>query len=106
MAEMRLRMEENLHHALANNELQLYYQPYILPHNEKLVGIEALLRWDHPKQGRSARKHFRRRRKRQDDVVAISAWTSVRLHEDMALWNSHQLAPLQIAIKPLGLSAR
>lgn len=46
-----MRLEVDLRHALKNDELQVYYQPiYSIP-RKKLVGLEALVRWDHPERG-------------------------------------------------------
>lgn len=44
----RLSMEAALHHALANKEFELFYQPQIDIANGKLVGFEALIRWRSP----------------------------------------------------------
>lgn len=49
-AHQRLLMEKELHEALANNQLQLHYQPQ-LDHNGQIIGAEALLRWRHPDKG-------------------------------------------------------
>jgi diguanylate cyclase (GGDEF)-like protein/PAS domain S-box-containing protein len=47
----RQALTEDLRHALARNELFLEYQPKIDLHSGAITGIEALLRWHHPKQG-------------------------------------------------------
>ncbi len=46
-----LALENNLHKAIENGELCLYYQPQINVTNGKLVGMEALIRWRHPEKG-------------------------------------------------------
>lgn len=46
-----LEKEMQLRHAIANNELFLFYQPQIDMINEKLIAVEALIRWRHPKKG-------------------------------------------------------
>jgi len=46
-----LKMEQDLRHALANNELRVCYQPKVRTHTEKVVGFEALVRWQHPARG-------------------------------------------------------
>ena len=47
----RLTLEHALRHALANGEMKLHYQPQISLATGSVVGMEALLRWDHPKLG-------------------------------------------------------
>lgn len=46
-----IKLENALYRALEQNELVLYYQPQISYPDNKLVGVEALLRWKHPKKG-------------------------------------------------------
>lgn len=47
----RLFMENALRHAIKNQELELYYQPVIEIATKKIIGAEALLRWNHPEMG-------------------------------------------------------
>lgn len=46
-----LHLENDLKSALANKEFELFYQPIFDLHNNKVVSIEALIRWHHPKHG-------------------------------------------------------
>ncbi len=50
-AEARARMEEDLRDAIAQGQLELYYQPVVSTATERIVGFEALLRWLHPQKG-------------------------------------------------------
>ncbi|MEW5903740.1 MAG: EAL domain-containing protein [Pseudomonadota bacterium] len=47
----RLTIEGNLHKALARNEFELYYQPKMNIRDGKVIGAEALIRWNHPELG-------------------------------------------------------
>ena len=53
-SELRRRkaLEQDLHHALERGELELEYQPQIDIASRRMIGIEALLRWQHPEHGR------------------------------------------------------
>lgn len=42
---------ERIREALSNNEFRLYYQPRVNMKNGTLIGVEALIRWEHPEQG-------------------------------------------------------
>jgi diguanylate cyclase (GGDEF)-like protein len=47
----RLELENGLRYALQRDELELHYQPQIDMATDKMVGVEALLRWNHPERG-------------------------------------------------------
>jgi EAL domain-containing protein (putative c-di-GMP-specific phosphodiesterase class I) len=47
----RVELEKDLIHALEANEFQLVYQPQICPRSNRVVGVEALIRWHHPAKG-------------------------------------------------------
>ena len=49
-AKKRISLKNDIHQALTNNEFELYYQPQI-DKNEKLIGMEVLIRWNHPTKG-------------------------------------------------------
>ncbi len=49
---LRLRTIQELRTALAENEFELHYQPKVRLSDDRVMGVEALLRWNHPTRGR------------------------------------------------------
>lgn len=49
--EWTLRLHNDLQHALSNEQFEVYYQPVVESLSQEIVGVEALLRWQHPEQG-------------------------------------------------------
>jgi len=47
----KLSLESDLHNALRQNEFILHYQPQIDIASRKIFGVEALIRWRHPRRG-------------------------------------------------------
>lgn len=47
----KIILEEHLRNAITNGELQMYYQPQVDASNGNPVGVEALMRWNHPERG-------------------------------------------------------
>ena len=47
----RLALESSLRHALERNELRVHYQPIIDTRSQRILGVEALIRWQHPDMG-------------------------------------------------------
>ncbi len=50
-ARERIECENRLRHAIENQEFELYYQPQVHVQSNRIVGVEALLRWNDPKSG-------------------------------------------------------
>lgn len=47
----RMELENGLRNAIENNEFNLYYQPQVCLDNQRIIGLEALIRWKHPQYG-------------------------------------------------------
>jgi len=57
-ADDRLALQSELRHAIANNELELHFQPKIDFKADRIHGVEALVRWQHPRHGLLAPDKF------------------------------------------------
>ena len=64
VSHQKIALEQSLRRALENNELEMYYQPQIDAISGRIVGAEALMRWNHPTRGVVPRANSCRSRKR------------------------------------------
>ncbi|MCB9394757.1 MAG: EAL domain-containing protein [Acidimicrobiaceae bacterium] len=75
-----------LERALANDELRLAYQPIISTHSGRVVGAEALLRWDHPSRGRLLPAQFLHLANESGAIVPIGDWVIGQACQDARSW--------------------
>lgn len=85
-AYQRIRIASDLRLALERNELELYYQPIYELNGQRLVGCEALVRWNHPTQGRMAPDNFIPIAEESGLISALDAWVLREACEQMHSW--------------------
>src|SRR5690606_25249940 len=84
---MRAQLLSNaLRQALANDELELHYQPQLNVEEGRLVGTEALLRWQHPVLGNIAPTEFIPVAESTGQIVEIGAWVLRTAITQMSRW--------------------
>ncbi len=99
----RLALESALRHALERREFVLHYQPKIDIRSNRIVGVEALLRWNHPDLGVVAPNQFIPLAEETGLIVPIGRWVLRTACAQSAAWRSDGLPGVRIAVN---LSAR
>ncbi|MCG6889317.1 MAG: EAL domain-containing protein [Gammaproteobacteria bacterium] len=79
----KISIESGLRNALKNGELEIFYQPQVNVHSRQIVGVEALLRWNHPQLGLRAPGYFIEQAEESRIIQQISEWVLNRVATDL-----------------------
>lgn len=90
-AHEHLVLLSQLHHAIHNNEFELYYQPLYRLSDNRLTGAEALLRWNHPDRGVLAPGDFMYLLDEHGLMVETGHWVLQTACEHAAAWHQQGL---------------
>jgi diguanylate cyclase (GGDEF)-like protein/PAS domain S-box-containing protein len=90
-AVLRLEVERELRHALDRDELALHYQPVVNLRNGEVTGLEALVRWQHPKRGLLDPAEFVSIAEDSGLIEPIGRWVQERACRQALAW--HDLRP-------------
>lgn len=74
----RLMLEHALRHAIANDEMELHYQPQVSLTTGAITGMEALLRWTHPRMGKIPPVQFIPLAEETGLIIPIGEWAFMR----------------------------
>ena len=99
----RLGLENQLRKALSQNELLLHYQPILAAGTKSVIGLEALVRWQHPELGLVAPGHFISVAEMSGLIVPIGDWVLRTACRQLKIWQKKFDADLMVAVN---LSAR
>jgi diguanylate cyclase (GGDEF)-like protein len=97
-AKKRLEIETHMHHAIANNELRLHYQPVIEIASCRLVGAEALLRWENPHLGFLPPDDFISLAEENGVIIQFGEWVIREVCRQYKAWQQQGLGDLNIAV--------
>ncbi len=104
--QQKYALEEQLRRAQRNNELRVYYQPQIDTTNEDIVGMEALVRWEHPQLGLISPGFFIPLAEEAGLIIPIGEWVLRTACADTKRWNDHFQLPLRISVNLSALQLR
>jgi diguanylate cyclase (GGDEF)-like protein/PAS domain S-box-containing protein len=99
----RLALESALHGALERGELRLLYQPKVSVAADRVVGFEALLRWEHPTRGLLVPDDFIAVAEDSGLIVPIGRWALTEAARQAAIWGEGREPPPVMCVN---LSAR
>jgi diguanylate cyclase (GGDEF)-like protein len=94
----RLAVESDLRHALANDELKLYYQPKVDVSTGQVRSLEALLRWQHPTRGLVMPAEFISIAEDTGLILPVGTWVIREACRQARAWQQRGLPYLRIAV--------
>lgn len=97
-AKTRLTLEAELRHAFDHDEFRLYYQPQVDLLSGRVVGLEALVRWEHPVRGIISPDEFIPLAEESGLIVRLGDWVLHEACRQIKLWSTVGLAPRQTAV--------
>lgn len=94
----KMKLTNNLYRAMERNELFIYYQPQIDLISKKIIGLEALLRWEHPELGMVAPDIFIPLAEKTGLINPIGEWVLRTACLKNKTWQNQGLPPVRIAV--------
>ncbi len=94
----RAELERELRHALERGELSLEYQPKYHLGYDRVVGAEALLRWNHPVLGRVSPARFIPVAEESQLIIPIGKWVIEEVCRQIQRWENAGMPSIQVAL--------
>ncbi|MEJ2693159.1 MAG: EAL domain-containing protein, partial [Candidatus Thiodiazotropha sp.] len=94
----QLKLESSLRNAVERQELRLHYQPQIELHDGRLIGFEALLRWQHSAEELLGPEHFIHFAERTEHIVTIGRWVLQEACRQLKHWQQIGSSNLKMSV--------
>src|SRR5690554_116374 len=93
-----ISLEAGLRRALSNDELELYYQPLVQASTGKVVGLEALLRWNDPREGAISPDRFIPVAEDSGLILPIGEWVLREAGRQLSVWQAAGLSDACVSV--------
>jgi diguanylate cyclase (GGDEF)-like protein/PAS domain S-box-containing protein len=97
-AQQRVEIAFDLRRALEQEELRVYYQPVYELKTSRLIGVEALVRWEHPQRGLVSPAEFIPIAERTGLIAEIDAWVMRQACRQMCQWQARGVGLSFVAV--------
>jgi predicted signal transduction protein with EAL and GGDEF domain len=94
----RLQLESDFRRGLDEDELVLHYQPLVDLDTAKIVGVEALVRWQHPARGLLPPGEFIDVAEDTGLIVPLGRWVLEQATQDAAVWQAEHGMDLSVSV--------
>jgi len=94
----RFEVENRLRRAVSRNELLLFYQPLVRARSREIVGVEALVRWQHPLRGLLSADEFVPLAEETGLIVGIGRWVLKTACQQLQRWREEGASPLRLSV--------
>jgi len=94
----RLNLESKLRKAMVNNEFELFYQPQLESKTNKVIGIEALIRWQHPEEGRISPGEFIPLAEETGMILKLGEWILNEALRQLKAWQNRGYMDLIVSV--------
>ncbi|MFT7678341.1 MAG: EAL domain-containing protein (putative c-di-GMP-specific phosphodiesterase class I) [Planctomycetota bacterium] len=94
----RLTLEKSLADALSNNELRVFYQPRVAIGTRQILGMEALIRWQHPQLGLVFPAQFIPLAEETGLITPIGEWVLREACRQNQEWREAGLPPIRVSV--------
>lgn len=101
----RQEVDSGLRRAMERGELSLYYQPQVDPASLQVLGVEALLRWQHPERGLVLPGEFIPLAQESGAIAALCDWVLSEACRQGRAWQEQGL-PVPVSVNLLGCHLR
>ena len=99
----KMTLENDLRLAIERNEFELFYQPQVSVDGGEVIGMEALIRWNHPERGLLTPIHFIEIAEKTGLIIAIGKWVVKEACQQYQrwIWSGHRPLRMSVNISPL-----